>query len=452
MARSPQAARDPLGHYCRRGWRDGLDPGPWFSTAGYLDAHPDVARAGTNPLLHFITSGQQEGRWPAGTKPDEHDRFPRAIAPERAGKETPDRAIVFLVDLVQDVGVLRPLVLMATGYDLPIIILVSGRFAFLDGDGAWQDEIAALADETGATVLIFGTADEAAAVLPPHGLMFSASESSAPAHALNHAVFTVAPARLHKVTVQHGFECLGFRHNREHDRAHGEVIRFAADTVCAWYDRPALTAFVPDASTRLLVTGPPSLLDPPMRGALAQGPGTPLPGLVSENLHSVRYVADDRLVEEFLRALSRLAASEDGHSIALRPHPAGAFVANQQGRLPGNVRPRPGPLWKIGLPDHAYAICSPSSFAIDAMLAGLPTAIWQDRGGTVDTAAFDGLPKVSSPDEWIAFAHRARKRPQDFAGAQDRWLRALGFVTDPAVVRDRFAGLFATHAGRRHGP
>ncbi len=41
-------------HYVKYGWREGRDPSPSFSTNGYLSAHPGVALAGTNPLLHFI--------------------------------------------------------------------------------------------------------------------------------------------------------------------------------------------------------------------------------------------------------------------------------------------------------------------------------------------------------------------------------------------------------------
>lgn len=444
VARSPQARRDPLGHYCRRGWREGLDPGPWFSTAGYLRAHPDVARIGVNPLLHFVTTGQREGRWPAGSRPAEHDRFPRAGAPDAP---RPEDAIVFLFDLVQDVSALRPLVLMAKRFDLPIIVLISGRFALLDREGSWQDEVAALVAETDATALIFGSAEQAVGVLPGRGLMFSASESSAPAHALNHNVFARAPAGLHKVTVQHGFECLGFRHNREHDRAHGETIHFAADSVCAWFARPALTAFDEGGGSTLVVTGPPHVLTP--AAPQESRPSERLPGLIGENLHSVRYLADERLVEEFLDDLSSLAASENPQALSLRPHPAGMFVKNRGDRLPGNVQVKDGPLWKIGMGQHAYAICSASSFVIDAMLAGVPTAVWQDRSGLVDTSAFAGLPKVSGPEEWIGFARQARAQPQDFIDAQNRWLHSLGFVTDPAEVRARFAALFNAHIVRR---
>jgi len=53
---------DPVRHYAESGWREARDPAPWFSTSGYLKAHPDVARAGWNPLHHYLIHGRREGR------------------------------------------------------------------------------------------------------------------------------------------------------------------------------------------------------------------------------------------------------------------------------------------------------------------------------------------------------------------------------------------------------
>lgn len=57
-----QAARDPIRHYARAGWREGRDPAPWFSTDDYLERHPDVADLGINPFYHYLTLGRAEGR------------------------------------------------------------------------------------------------------------------------------------------------------------------------------------------------------------------------------------------------------------------------------------------------------------------------------------------------------------------------------------------------------
>lgn len=51
-------------HYLRKGWRDGLDPHPQFSTRYYLTANADVWRAGINPYVHYLLTGRREGRLP----------------------------------------------------------------------------------------------------------------------------------------------------------------------------------------------------------------------------------------------------------------------------------------------------------------------------------------------------------------------------------------------------
>ena len=65
----PDVARagvDPVEHYLRTGSSEGRNPGPHFSTGDYLRANPDVRIAGVNPLLHFLQHGAREKRalWP----------------------------------------------------------------------------------------------------------------------------------------------------------------------------------------------------------------------------------------------------------------------------------------------------------------------------------------------------------------------------------------------------
>jgi hypothetical protein len=67
LQRYPDVARaglDPVEHYLVSGVDDGRNPSPDFNTRGYLTAHPDVATSGMNPLVHYIQFGQREGRRP----------------------------------------------------------------------------------------------------------------------------------------------------------------------------------------------------------------------------------------------------------------------------------------------------------------------------------------------------------------------------------------------------
>lgn len=47
-----------------RGWREGLNPSPYFSTRDYLDFYPDIRDWGVNPLFHFLHWGAREFRQP----------------------------------------------------------------------------------------------------------------------------------------------------------------------------------------------------------------------------------------------------------------------------------------------------------------------------------------------------------------------------------------------------
>jgi SAM-dependent methyltransferase len=58
-------AGDAAMHYLLHGANEGLDPGPFFSTNGYLRQNPDVAQSGMNPLAHYELFGRKEGRKPA---------------------------------------------------------------------------------------------------------------------------------------------------------------------------------------------------------------------------------------------------------------------------------------------------------------------------------------------------------------------------------------------------
>ncbi len=59
-----KSGEDPLNHYLERGWKEGRDPSPGFSTTHYLSAYHDVRVAGVNPLIHYVFYGRAEGRTP----------------------------------------------------------------------------------------------------------------------------------------------------------------------------------------------------------------------------------------------------------------------------------------------------------------------------------------------------------------------------------------------------
>ena len=56
------AGVDPVLHYMSVGWRERRDPSPQFSTTGYLAANPKVERCGINPLAHYAARSARRRR------------------------------------------------------------------------------------------------------------------------------------------------------------------------------------------------------------------------------------------------------------------------------------------------------------------------------------------------------------------------------------------------------
>jgi hypothetical protein len=67
LAHNPDVARagvDPLRHYLFHGAYEGRNPHPLFDSRYYLAQNPDVVRGRVNPLVHYLIRGAFEGRDP----------------------------------------------------------------------------------------------------------------------------------------------------------------------------------------------------------------------------------------------------------------------------------------------------------------------------------------------------------------------------------------------------
>ena len=106
LAHNPEVAeegRDPVDHFCRRGWRRLCNPSRdfdvWWYLAEYLDPTDD-SKTATNPLVHFLLDGRHRGLAP----------LPRGrTRPEHRLPARPRRACLFAAYdadvLVDDTGV-----------------------------------------------------------------------------------------------------------------------------------------------------------------------------------------------------------------------------------------------------------------------------------------------------------------------------------------------------------
>lgn len=355
--------------------------------------------------------------------------------------------VVFLLNLLQDVNVARGLVyLTARETDARIVLLVSQGFLKRDRQTSWQREVAALATDTGAELFLYGSADEARAVLDSGtGVIFAASESNLRAHVETSGVFAAAPPGYIRVTLQHGMECVGFLQSREHVMSHGRNVGFGADIICGWLEPEALTSLIASERSKLHVTGPPTLLQRP-----GSRPSDRQDGLICENMHSVRLNASGDHRASFMEmffAFSREIARR-GETLTLRPHPGGQYVLKNDVPLPPNVRLNNEPIYDVNLKAYRFGISAPSTIVLDMVLAGIPVGVWRDSAGIMDSSVYSGLTEISTLNDWLAFERDARIRPEMILDRQRSYLARLGMTLDAAEVYRRFARLIVASLTR----
>ena len=356
---------------------------------------------------------------------------------------TARRHIVFLLNLLQDVNIVRPLAyLAARDLDVSIAFLVSGKFLDRDILRIWQREIGQISADTGGAVHIYESAIDALGILQgKQGIVIAASESTLAAHAETHNVFRAAPPAFLKITLQHGYECVGFLQNREHVIAHGRNIKFGADVICGWCEAPALTSLAASEKPKLYVSGSPLLLNTarPASGKPASG------GLVCENLHSVRMRMTGDFGRSFMDYFSQFCAQLNafGQKVNLRPHPGGMYVVKNNIALPRNVVLSTEPMYKVDLPAYAFGISAPSTVVLDMVFAGIPVAVWRDGDGIMDTSNYEGLTAISTAADWFAFARDAVMRRDYILERQQQFIGRLRMPVNGADVYRRFAALLA---------
>lgn len=347
-----------------------------------------------------------------------------------------------MIDLVQDVNILRPLVFMATrDFHFDALLLVSMKFAARDSLGIWRSELDQICAETGARLELFESGLDAHRHLDGQGLLFTASESHLENHSTTYDLLRHAPASYLRVTLQHGFECVGFRHSADHVRAYGETASFASDIICAWADCDQLPSLAPSQRAKVVVTGPTSLLQMP-RGPIERTAGAP--GIVCENLHSVRFGKATKAKDEFVETFAAFAQSmaKQKRRVTLRPHVGGQYFVKAQVPLPPNVPIENAPLYRLDLRQFSFGISTPSSILIDMLLAEIPTAVWRHRAGSMDTSSYEGLATVSSARDWVEFARAAEEKRDSILAAQRSFLGREGLVIEPREVFSRFAAIF----------
>ena len=124
--------------------------------------------------------------------------------------------------------------------------------------------------------------------------------------------------------MQHGYECVGFLHNRLHDAAHGARVGFGADVVVGWFDAEKMTSMKASERAKLFVAGPPQLLAARPEKLVAHSQG----GLICENLHSVRFstVESKGVFLDTFDAFAKVMVTRK-NGLSMRSHPGGRFLS-----------------------------------------------------------------------------------------------------------------------------
>ena len=317
----------------------------------------------------------------------------------------------FIVNLLQDVNILRPLIYI-TADDLGIkpFVMVTKSFMHRDKTNIWMNELQALAIDTQACIYVINSLTELWRKLSSfsNGFLISASESDLSSHRETHEIFKLTPSAISTITLQHGFECVGFLMNNHHQKHHGSSVGFASDYICGWTPSQLQRNLRPLQYSRYYNLGPTAWIKRTHKRIFTTNVDkniAPSLGIVCENLHSVRFSGRSN-VNLFMKQFFDLADYLDakGQQIALRPHPGGQYSIKKNVSLPKNVILVNEPSYKVNWRSYSFGISAPSSGLFDLMIHNVPAMVWQDHQKTMDISQHAFLPLAQNVQDMIAFA------------------------------------------------
>ena len=353
--------------------------------------------------------------------------------------------IILIINLLQDVNIQRSLALLsARDLGKNTIFLVMPLFKKRDALGIWKKELEEISKQSGADIYYCRDEIDIFQQLAGHkGILIAASESNLNAHKPVHDVFRIAPASFLKVTLQHGFECVGFLQSRDQNLAHGHSITFGADVICGWSEEDKLTSVVSSQQSKLYVTGPSTRIFPQQLVENKKNSSGASLGLVCENMHSPRLNIAGDFKTDFLSLFNSFCSALESKKkkIVLRPHPGGQYTLKNKVQLPKNVVIENVPIYKVDLSKYAYGISAPSSILIDMILAKIPVAVWQDEDSIMDLGNYKGLERIGDLDEWVAFGEKALANPQYFLKKQEFFLRSQKILINSRNIYKNYLNL-----------
>jgi len=262
--------------------------------------------------------------------------------------------------------------------------------------------------------------------------LFCPSESNLPAHAIPHWLTRMANAAgLRTYTAQHGLANIGLTDSS------AKEVTFASETIFTWNDPALLPDWVdPSVRARCVMTG---RIAPAAAGPARttdNWPAVPRKIGIYENLHWSAYSPEFR--DAFIGLVHSLAEAHPETTFSIIPHPAGLWSIKfiKAASVPENVELR-SPAKRdtfqqtgvSALTEFDRILATPSSIAVDAALAGVPTAIYAPKG--FDLSHYSGLQVAGTPAEVedALFSQSTEKLTEGTRAFLDR---AMSREADPA--------------------
>ncbi len=301
---------------------------------------------------------------------------------------------VVILDLIQDYEILKPLILrcFATPAWRDLRISVSPR---VRNSHIWPEVHLFLQALNLIWFSPLAPIDTVNALGSGKSVLLTASESSANGHKFSHMVCRLAPRSALKLTVQHGYECVGLRHHLAHNLTLPQGVRFASDIVFTWSGRDLLEDINPIDTDKCFPVGVVKTIAETLamqavfENRLLQRPvreRTPVQWraqahtesefslLIAENLHSVRFGNAQRY-QRFLDFINQANADGRGKT-TIRSHPGKRTLEKEHAN--NNLNFLEGSLTAAHFGQYDLFVSPPSTILLDAVLAGLPSVVWSD--------------------------------------------------------------------------
>lgn len=365
-------------------------------------AADDVARGQQLALTHFGPAVISEA-WQRVLRD--------AIAQSRLEKPVPQ--IIFVLNLIQDVEVMLPLISEAQKRAVPFEVWSSSSLLKKHPRVLGILESA----HVSATVVLESEADRAPAFASGTKALLTVTETNLAPHIFTRTLTRRAQkAGLKTATMQHGFENVGLTYSDEIH--HICKVNFASEKVFLW---GPLETLHPDAKSPTRNKCVPVGCPKPVGKDVANldhlvSPAMPVIGIF-ENLHWHRY--DEAYRAFFIDSVVTLVERFPEVVFLIKPHQAGVWLTK---RYKGDRPVAPNLLiadpensdWQNFTTDQllgrmAAVITSPSTIALDAARRGLSVAVVAHE---LQLDQYSPLCRISATQDWVDFVASALANTQ----------------------------------------